>query len=275
MPRDMTLAEKNRFVGWFPNLNADLQPRVTAEATQAYNCIAWTLGITNEWFNPLQSLDLWDDFYAPYHYVRADQGQIAIWRSGQNFTHGSVQHIAHGFNWESKCGSSLRIMHEQAELVGDSYGVVVAYYELTPPSTATASVVRATPATPPSAMTEQQKAVALHNLVKDIDPALQQEFNDQFEAWKKTWFEGAMALSSNIRDRANTYSYRNLVAMGSEIIPLVMVKIANPENFVAKQLLHDLQPDSPTRAALVPLHVGEGEHAHARRVLEAFLQSRR
>jgi hypothetical protein len=39
MARPMTSAEKQRFSGYFPNLNADAAI-VTGEATKVYNCIS-------------------------------------------------------------------------------------------------------------------------------------------------------------------------------------------------------------------------------------------
>jgi len=51
MARPMTPAEKARFKGYFPGLNVNAVV-VTDKATSVYNCISWTVGITNRWLWP-------------------------------------------------------------------------------------------------------------------------------------------------------------------------------------------------------------------------------
>ncbi len=55
MVRPMTPAEQQRFRGYFPNLNVN-QAVGTDDATSAYNCIAWTVGVTIRWIWPGSSL---------------------------------------------------------------------------------------------------------------------------------------------------------------------------------------------------------------------------
>lgn len=270
--REMTLGEKNRFAGWFPSMNVEVQPRVTGEATRTYNCIAWTLGITNRWINPKHSLQAWDNFYALNQYIRADAGEIAIWKTPAAFTHGCVANAAQGFNWESKCGPNLRILHQLPEMVGDTYGNVYAYYTRMTDLVCTAPRGFITEK-PTSLMDDQQKALKIKNAVSNIPAALREAFLTQFEAWKATWFVGDMALSSDTRDRADTYSYRILLAMGPEIIPLVVEQLADPENFMATQLYDDLQSDPKLQlnlAAADPAHL-EGEQGRAKRIVENYL----
>lgn len=282
MIRAMTYGEKNRFVGYFPALNPDLQPRVTGEATGAppggYNCIAWTLGYTDRWIDPYQTVAEWDAFYNPT-FVRADSGPIAIWKRGRAFTHGCVYNYLHGFPWESKCGSDLRILHQLDELVGDSYGNVFMYYQanppLPPPGASGAVVHISGAAAKPQAMTDKERATLIHQAIRDVAPAVRQEFEEQFEAWKRTWFEGAMAFSSDTNDRADGYCYRALVDMGTEIIPLVVEKLNDPKNFIAQRLYEDLQPDPQMRVVITPSDPAakEGVQGHAQRTVEHYLKS--
>ena len=51
MPRPMTTAEKQRFRGYFPNLDVD-NAVVTGEVSTVYNCISWTVGVTDRWLWP-------------------------------------------------------------------------------------------------------------------------------------------------------------------------------------------------------------------------------
>ncbi|HTQ31592.1 MAG TPA: hypothetical protein VMI53_10315 [Opitutaceae bacterium] len=278
MIRNMTPEEQDDFVAIFPSLNAGLQPRVTGEVTPfelpgAYNCIAWTVGIDDDWINPKQSIEEWDNFYAGYGFEQADAGTIAVWKRGGIFTHGSVANAAHGFNWESKCGENLRILHENAELVSNVYGNVFMYYARAENADTAQPAVSAAAKAP--AMNEKQKAILLHDAVKTISPAVREEFNQLFDAWKRTWAQGTMAFSNNARDRSAAYSYKQLVEMGPEILPLVVEKLANPENFIARQLYNDLQAEAGQKVAIEPgVHRNHGEKLLARQTVERFLQAR-
>ena len=128
MPRPMTAAERARFLGLFPNLNVNAAI-VTDNATRAYNCIAWTVGITNRWLWPGSSIADFDTFYHRFGFARSGNGPIAAWGySVSNMTHGCVSGPGHGPRWESKCGGDLRIQHGLNELLGSTYGRVLAFY---------------------------------------------------------------------------------------------------------------------------------------------------
>src|SRR5438105_4800270 len=103
MARPMTAAEKSQYSKWFPNLNVNAAV-VTDNATPAYNCIAWTVGITNRWLWPGSTLALFDAFYKGFGLVQASTGPIATWgHSAAQMTHGSISGAGHGPRWESKC----------------------------------------------------------------------------------------------------------------------------------------------------------------------------
>src|SRR6266571_6659944 len=132
MTRPMTPAEKQRFRGYFPNLNVDAAV-VTGEVSQVYNCISWTVGVTDRWLWPGSSIANFDTFYRGFGLVRASDGPIAAWgHSASNMTHGSISGPGHGPRWESKCGGDLRIQHGLNELAGASYGRVLAFYRRNP-----------------------------------------------------------------------------------------------------------------------------------------------
>ncbi len=96
MARAMAPAEKQRFRGYFPNLNVD-QAVVTDDADPAYNCIAWTVGITTRWIWPGSSLAHFDTFYQGFGYVRSGNGPIAAWgHATTKMTHGCVSGPRHG-----------------------------------------------------------------------------------------------------------------------------------------------------------------------------------
>jgi hypothetical protein len=111
MPRPMTPAEKQRFRSYFPSLNVD-QAVVTGEVSGVYNCISWTVGVTDRWLWPGSSISDFDTFYRGFGFARGADGPIAVWGiSASNMTHGSISSLGHGPRWESKCGGDLRIQH--------------------------------------------------------------------------------------------------------------------------------------------------------------------
>jgi hypothetical protein len=104
MLRQMTPVEQTRFQGYFPNLNVTAT-LVTDNATPIYNCIAWTVGITNRWLWPGSSIGKFDAFYRGFGFTQSGNGPIAAWgQSTSNMTHGSISGPGHGPRWESKCG---------------------------------------------------------------------------------------------------------------------------------------------------------------------------
>src|SRR5436305_14776995 len=96
MARPMTPAEKARFKSYFPALNVS-QAVVTDGPTAAYNCIAWTVGITTRWVWPGGTLATFDTFYHGFGFIRSGDGPVAAW--GHSVTHmtpGSSRGSGHG-----------------------------------------------------------------------------------------------------------------------------------------------------------------------------------
>ena len=125
----------------FPNLQTW---SVTGPATGgswvpgAYNCIAWTVGITDRWLWPGNTVAAFDTFYASYGWSVSANGnreykkrKIALYANNSNpddCTHGSRE--IHDCRWdESKLGGLERIMHIRTVLEGGSYGDGIRFYE--------------------------------------------------------------------------------------------------------------------------------------------------
>lgn len=279
MPRNMTDPEKDTFQEYFPPMDLDLQPRVTGEATEAYNCIAWTVGITNAWINPFQDVDDWDAFYAPYNLVRHNAaGTVAIWRNGPEYTHGCIANALEGFHWESKCGPDLRILHELDELIGmreDDYGQVEFYYR----AAGGVGAPQSFPSFPaasgsfPNMTNLQEQTAQLQKLTSNVPAPLRETFETLFATWKGTWFAGTLARDSDTRARARGYAFKKLVDMGPSILPLVHEKMLDPKNFIAIELQDAIEPDKagrPRIAASDPA-IREGVQGRARRATALYL----
>jgi len=278
MPRAMTSTEKQRFLSYFPNLNID-QAVVTDEANPAYNCIAWTVGITNRWLWPGSSLGHFDTFYRGYGYVRSGNGPIAVWgHSTAGMTHGSISGPGHGPRWESKCGGDLRIQHGLSELTGSLYGRVLAFYSRgralpAPFTTVAEDIMKEKQAK--SYLSASQKQL-LHKQQSEIPNDLRTAFDRAFKAWKESWFRGGLAVSSDPHTRAVGREFDALIALGPAILPLLIERLAEPENFLALQLYDALQSDENLLVQYEPddERIVEGEQGRAQRVVQAWFVNR-
>lgn len=278
MARPMTAAERRRFKHLFPNLNVRAAV-VTDNATPAYNCISWTVGITNRWIWPGNSLAYFDTFYQGFGLTRSGSGPIAAWgHSTANMTHGSISGPGHGPRWESKCGGDLRIQHGLNELVGSSYGRVLAFYHKS--------------RTLPAAFGPIAEGVMKERIAKSyLSPAQQKTlraqrakvpgelrtaFEGAFRDWKDTWFRGGLAVSSDPHTRAVGKAFDALIALGPAILPLVIEALAVPDNFLALQLYDAIQADGNLLVQYEPddERILEGEQGRARRVVQTWFANR-
>jgi len=106
MSRPMTPQEKAKFHGWFPNRDVDAAV-VTGEYDSWYNCLSWTVEVTDRWLWPGTGLGNFDTFYRGWGFVRAGNGPIAAWgRSTSDITHGSVSGPEYGPRWESNAAAN-------------------------------------------------------------------------------------------------------------------------------------------------------------------------
>jgi hypothetical protein len=284
-PRPMTAVEKLRFRAFFPGLDVDAA-LVSGPATPAYNCIAWTVGLTTQWLWPGNTLAHFDTFYRRFGCARCSNGPIAVWgHSPSNMTHGSISGAGHGPRWESKCGSDLRIQHGLLELAGSRYGHVVAYYcrqsalenvfeeagnrAKEPASSAMKRKTRS------SYLSEANKT-ALQEQTRALPAGLREAFEKAFRAWKETWFRGGLAVDSNPQTRTAGTEYDALIALGPAVLPLVVEKLADPENFLALQLYDALQTEPNLLVHFEPddERILEGEQGRARRVVQAWFANR-
>ncbi len=278
MARAMTPAEQQRFLGYFPNLNVQAA-MVSGEIDPSYNCIAWTVGITHAWIWPGDHLNDFDQFYSGFGFVQAANGPIAVWGvSPFVMKHGCVSGPDHGPRWESKCGADLRFQHGLSELAGSSYGHVIAcYFNPSNAKAPFADLVRvAMKKTASKTYITAPQRRALREEIERIPADTQRAFSEAFDAWKETWFQGGLTVSSNPTVRAVGKDYDRLIALGSAILPLVVEELAKPDNFFALQLYDAIQP-----RALLVVHIApgderilEGEQGRARRTVQAWFADR-
>lgn len=172
----------------------------------------------------------------------------------------------------------LRIQHALGELTGASYGRVVAFYTRSrSQQDLSASIVEeiVKEKEPRSYLSGPQKKTLVAER-EAIDPELRMSFETAFEAWKQTWFGGGLAINSNPQARSIGKEYDALIALGPAILPLVVEKLADPENFLALQLYDAIQPNDQLVIHFEPddERILEGEQGRARRVVKAWFANR-
>lgn len=277
LPRKLTASEKTTFLASFPLLDVDFTI-VTGEPDFAYNCISWTVGVTNYWHWPGSQLSDFDNFYAQFNLVRKTKGHVAAWgHANNNMTHGCISGPAHGPCWESKCGSLARIQHCLNELNGPVYGHVIAYYGWK------FKIIK--PFLPKyllnymkqvKKLTSEEKRL-LQDLVKPIPKSIVTDFEKKFKAWKATWFKGEFALISDPYRRLETKEFEKIKAMGREILPLLAKKLADESNFMALPAFEKIADDKKLQVRIDSKseQVLEGEQGRAFRTLKKYLSGAR
>lgn len=274
----MTVPEKARFKAYFPVLDVD-RAIVTDGVSTVYNCIAWTVGVSNRWLWPGNALADFDTFYSGFGFVRGGDGSIAVWgHSTGHVTHGSVTGVGHGPRWESKCGGDLRIQHGIGELVGSSYGRVVTFYRRASgvPDTNTdlLEVIVKEKSIKSYISSGQRKSLVEER--ERVPSERRAAYGAAFQAWKATWFAGGLAINSNPQSRALGKEYDALIAMGPAIIPLLVESLADPDNFFALQLYDAIQPNEQLLVQIGPNdeRILEGEQGRAQRVVQTWFANR-
>jgi hypothetical protein len=111
---------------------------------------------------------------------------------------------------------------------------------------------------------------------KTVAAELRRAFEKDFDAWKDTWFRGGLAISSVPNNRAVGPEFDALVALGPKILPLVVEKLADPENFLALTLYDAIQPDEKLLVQFAPGNerILDGEQGRAVRVIHAWFANR-
>lgn len=277
LPRKLTAAEKVSFHNDFPLLDVDFTI-VTGEPTGVYNCISWTVGVTNLWHWPGSTLANFDTFYNQFGLIRKTKGHVAAWgHADNNMTHGCISGPTHGPCWESKCGSWARIQHCLNELNGPVYGHVIAYYGW--------KRIIVGPIKLPKYLIEYMKIKRVYTkeeialikgLVKAIPAARVADFEKNFREWKASWHKGSLSSSSNPYARAASGEFRKLTAMGKEILPLLVNKLMDESNFLALPAFEKLAD----KKLVISIDardekVLEGEQGRAYRTVKLYLGSRK
>ncbi|MDC0434679.1 hypothetical protein OAM69_03450 [bacterium] len=129
----------------FPNVTRE-NHNVTSEETPDYNCIAWAVGIDDQWWDPADGY-CWPDgaifsyeakaLFSAYEQIgfvecensNLEKGyqKVALYRNSSGFWTHAARQMPDG-GWASKLGKSVDIVHDDPETVcGEAYGVVAGF----------------------------------------------------------------------------------------------------------------------------------------------------
>ncbi len=116
----------------------------------------------------------------------------------------------------------------------------------------------------------------LHKQQAEISAKMRTGFEAAFSAWKDSWFRGGLTVSSDPHTRAVGTEFDALIALGPVILPLLIEKLADPQNFLALQLYDVMQTDENLLVQYEPgdERIVEGEQGRARRVVQSWFTNR-
>lgn len=123
-------------------------------------------------------------------------------------------------------------------------------------------------------ITQAEKEIIAYEVEKVA--GFQEKFDSLFNQWLENWKTNPeMMFSSSTLDAKKLEEYPQLLAMGKEIIPLLMEKLLDENNFVGLVLYDDLQ-DNPD-CKIVYDYEGtdwlEGEANRAKRTIKLWIKS--
>jgi hypothetical protein len=127
----------------------------------------------------------------------------------------------------------------------------------------------------PQPTLSRSQAATLRHEIAAIPREISRAFEQRYRAWRKTWDSPALAVLSDTRSRRNSGEFAALVGLGPQILPLVMDKIAHPDEFFALQVYEVLRPDWPANIEAGGKPVLESEQAKARRALQDWFRLKR
>lgn len=78
-----------------------------------------------------------------------------------------------------------------------------------------------------------------------VDKQLKERFDKAYAAWKATWSYPLIAVSSAPSARAQTTEFLELISLGPSIVPLLMEKLTDPNEFFALMAVDRLARPEP------------------------------
>lgn len=279
----------------FPLLNID-NVMLVAAPTYKYNCIAYSMGLTNTWINPPSdelSLEVMYNHakclkgaYSNFKKVQrmSIDSRIDTYSKGGGPTHASAK--TSYTDYSSKLGTDWLISHRRNELERGIYGNISMSFQPTDEFVCSVNDLQSERAALISeiAAWESSKIIEFsdeeRNCIK-IEAKSKLQYKDEFiklfHKWKKNWLTNpATKRSNDSRVTKQLEEFPQLMALGSKIIPLILeLLIEDPdENFILLVLYDELnnitnkimyKKDDPA--------MFEGEQVRALRTVKLYLDN--
>jgi len=243
----------------FPHMSAD-NSFYSGTESRDYNCVSWSVGKTDvkDWPSNTDTT-AWNNYYESYGYTSSgateDNAAIALWMNNGEFTHASVRKNSaipnpHGFEWESKCGISERVMHTRDALNDGDYGNIAFYYRPvngtvnSSPMNNTNNSISTRSLTVSESQFSSSDLNQIASLKNQIPATVFSDFETYYLAWENTWSRPEIAIYSNPYKYAESSEYKNMlkycVKYGKVIWPLLIDKLAQNQDIFILNLLKDL-----------------------------------
>jgi hypothetical protein len=107
-----------------------------------------------------------------------------------------------------------------------------------------------------------------------VDKHLKERFDKAYAAWKASWSHPLIAVSSAPEARAQTVEFLELISLGPEILPLLMEKLTDPDDFFALVAVDRLaRPELQVTREPDDEAVRRGEQGRAIETVQRWVQS--
>ncbi len=270
-PRQLTAQELQHLRQEFPQMTQNNTLRI-GPPTNQYNCMAWSVGVTNAWLWP--GANKFKEFYTQYgaHLV-ANGGIVAFGFALLDMKHGAtnLQIPNYGRHWTSKLGVNPLVLHSLDALSGSGsiYGDPLQYYTPQPPlaeSWIGEEIIM-------YQLTEAEIST-LQDRINRLSQDVREQFTRAYDRWKQTWSQPAILASSDPQVRARSKEFDDLVAMGQVIVPLLIREMSVEHDFFALQAVEKLvPPDIVFRPAIGDPEFLGGEQLRAHMTARRWLAS--
>ncbi|MCJ1474359.1 hypothetical protein MMC13_003017 [Lambiella insularis] len=230
------------------------------EPTSVYNCISWSLGITDRIIETPESQADFEEFYRQNGFVKCPYAEGTIDGFGEHEEGGGLLLMLHASRFHggycsSKRGDDMLMIHHRDGFNRSAFygSIVTSFKPALTPATAeglTVPVTRVEASAP-----EPHVRARLEKLSEQLAgafPTLQNDFEAKWSAWTGTWgstSDYARYESSSTRVWAKGPQWDALVAMGPKIIPQVVDKLAEPNNVIGVWLYNKLQTDASKKVS--------------------------
>jgi hypothetical protein len=97
---------------------------------------------------------------------------------------------------------------------------------------------------PRAAVISLEQRARLDSEIAQLPADLRARFDERYRDWRKTWERPDILVSSNSGVVRNSEEFRALASLGPQILPLIVDKLLQPDEFFALQL-YDVLQDRP------------------------------